>query len=182
MPIGILRGEISLNFDEKPPEGNKEKHQINLPAWLQRHNHDHVSSLLSDLTEDLKRQDPGLGLFGVGYCFGGKHVLRLAKSTLKAAAAFHPSFVVPEDLIGIQVPLSIGLAEKDEMVPATLAQDFENWSKTILKPEVPFSLQIYSGMGHGFAARPDTEDDDIRREYTKALVDALDFLTKYERV
>jgi dienelactone hydrolase len=182
LPIGILRGEISLNFEEKPPEGSKETYrEVNMPAWLQRHSHDHVSSLLSDLTENLKRQDPGLSLFGVGYCFGGKHVLRLAKSTLKAAAAFHPSFVEPADLTGIQVPLYIGLAEKDEMVPETLEQDFKNWSMTILQPGVAFSLEIYSGMGHGFAARPDTEDEDIRREYTKAFDAALDFLTKYER-
>lgn len=168
-----------LSFDkqsstESPPQQQQE---VDFQAWFKRHDHAHVSSLLVTLATNLKSKYPEAGLYGVGYCFGGKHVLKLAQSTLKAAASFHPSMVVAEDLAGASVPVYVGLAENDEMVPARLAQDFETWSKTLLNPDVPFTLQVYSGMGHGFAARPNTQDVDIRKQYKKAFTDTVDFLT-----
>jgi len=63
---------------------------INLQAWLEKHSHDRVEDLLHELVEDLQVMSPVAEIYGAGYCFGGKHVLRLAKTCLQAAVAFHP--------------------------------------------------------------------------------------------
>lgn len=63
---------------------------ININAWLNKHNHSRVGILLQQLVANLQAQRPAAILQGVGYCFGGKHVLRLAKQSLQAAVAFHP--------------------------------------------------------------------------------------------
>ena len=118
-------------------------------------------------------------LVGVGYCFGGKHVLRLAKSALTAAAAFHPSFVEAEDLDGIKVPLYVGLAEKDDMVPASLPHDLRHWSSAGMREDAPLTLEIYPGMRHGFAARPDTKDENIRTQYQKAFERTVQHFAKF---
>ncbi|KIW90068.1 uncharacterized protein Z519_09499 [Cladophialophora bantiana CBS 173.52] len=180
LPIQLLRRDHALSIDEQPwPEEDKQKlRDLDFPAWLQRHNHPRVSSLLNDLIAGLSEQAKNTTIVGVGYCFGGKHVLRLAKSSLKAAAAFHPSFVEAEDVAGIQVPLYAGLAEKDDMVPVSLPEDLQAWAVTKMKANIPFTMEIYPGVGHGFAARPDTNDDVIRTQYERAFQKSVEHLAK----
>ncbi|KAL6228857.1 hypothetical protein BDW75DRAFT_226118 [Aspergillus navahoensis] len=180
LPIQFLRRNPNISIEEQPwPEEDKQKlRDLDFPAWLNRHNHQHVSLLLGELVAHLSQHHPNATLSGVGYCFGGKHVLRLAKSSLKVAVAFHPSFVEAEDMDNVQAPLYVGLAADDDMVPASLAADFQGWSKTRMKEGVPFTLEIYPGVGHGFAARPDTKDEHIRSQYIRALRSAVDFLAK----
>ncbi|KIW12696.1 hypothetical protein PV08_09974 [Exophiala spinifera] len=181
LPIQMLRRDHTVSIDEQLwPESDKQKlRDLDFPAWLQRHNHARVSSLLEDLVEGLQKRSEAGVIVGVGYCFGGKHVLRLAKSSLQAAAAFHPSFVEVGDIADIQAPLYVGLAEKDNMVPASLAQDLQAWTATKMGPNVPFTMEIYPGVGHGFAARPDTKDENIRTQYEKAFQRSMDHLNKY---
>ena len=134
---------------------------------------------MNDLVVDISKQYGIPLLVGVGYCFGGKHVLRLAKSALRAAAAFHPSFVEAEDMKGIKVPVYIGMAEKDDMVPVSLPNDLWAWSATGMREDVPFNLEIYPGMRHGFAARPDTEDENIRTQYQQAFERTVQHFAKF---
>jgi dienelactone hydrolase len=174
---------VHLSFDERASDDSnaQERQEILLPVWLKRHDHVHVSSLLAGLTTALKARHPEVDLFGVGYCFGGKHVLRLARSALVAAASFHPSMLVAEDLAGVSVPVYAGLAELDEMVPETLEHDLRNWSKTMMEPVASFTLRVYSGMGHGFAARPNAQDEEIWKQYRMAFIDAVVFLDLHRR-
>ena len=177
----MLKQDRTLPIDEQPwPEEGKPKlRDLNLGAWLQRHNHQRVSELLNGLTTELQARYSDVPIFGVGYCFGGKHVLKLAKTVLKAAAAFHPSFVEADDLHGVKAPLYVGLAEKDDMVPATLPDDLPAWAAKGLVDGVPFDLDIYPGMKHGFAARPDTHDESIRQRYCQALSKTLKHFARH---
>lgn len=178
LPIQFLTQDTNLSVDDQPwPEEDKQKlRDLDFPVWLNRHNHEHVSTLLGELVSHLSQEHPLATISGVGYCFGGKHVLRLAKSSLKAAVAFHPSFVEAEDMDGVQASLYVGLAADDDMVPATLATDFQDWSRLRMKEGVPFTMEIYPGVGHGFAARPDTNDEHIRSQYVRALKATIGFL------
>ncbi|KAK4946332.1 hypothetical protein LTR10_014530 [Elasticomyces elasticus] len=181
LPIEVLRQSRNMSIDEQPwPEEEKQKlRDLDFPAWLQRHNPERVTLLLNGLVAELRRQHEETSIVGVGYCFGGKHVLRLAKTALMAAAAFHPSFVTADDLYGIQAPLYIGLAEKDDMVPASLPSDLEKWASTKMKQNVPFILETYADMNHGFAARPDTEDELILQQYQAAFQRTLQHFSQF---
>lgn len=116
-------------------------------------------------------------MFGVGYCFGGKHVIRLAKSHLKAAAAFHPSFVDADDIVGVRAPLYVGLAEQDDMVSPSLADDLRAWTASSIEGYVTFILEIYPSVGHGFASRPDAADPLIIAQYQRAFQKTLEHLS-----
>lgn len=181
LPIQFLKQDTDLSIDEHPwSEEEKQKlRDLDFPAWLQRHNHERVSTLLKELIAELSQLYPDATLVGVGYCFGGKHVLRLAKTSLQVAVAFHPSFVEAEDMDGVQAPLYVGLGKRDTMVPETLASDLEGWSTTRMKKDVPFVLEVYSNVGHGFAARPDTEDKEVAWQYDKAFQSTIAFLAKH---
>lgn len=176
-----MKQDRRLSIDEQPwPEEEKQRlRELDFPAWLQHHNHERVTLLLNDLVTQLGRQHAGTTVAGVGYCFGGKHVLRLAKTVLKAAVAFHPSFVEADDMDGIQAPLYIGLAENDDMVPASLPTDLDHWASKRMKANVPFILESYAGMNHGFAARPDTQDEEILRQYQVAFQRTLVHLAQF---
>jgi hypothetical protein len=181
LPIQVLKQDRTLSIDEQPwPEEDKEKlRDLDFGAWQIRHSHARVSEILQHLVIELQGRYPNIPIVGAGYCFGGKHVLRLAKTSLKAAAAFHPSFVEHGDLGGIKAALYVGLAEKDDMVPATLSSDLPRWAHEGLVDGTPFELAIYSGMRHGFAARPDTEDESIRQQYESAFKRTVQHFLNY---
>ncbi|KAH7082314.1 hypothetical protein FB567DRAFT_447715, partial [Paraphoma chrysanthemicola] len=115
----------------------------------------------------------------VGYCFGGKHVMRLAQAPLTAAVAFHPSFVEATDMDGVSIPLYAGLAACDDMVPASLATDLRGWATSRMANESLFTLEIYPNVGHGFAARPDTKDEIVKEQYIKAFKRTVTYLAKH---
>jgi len=66
---------------------------IDLDKWLASHPHDHVETLLQELTESLLREEESgnMALNVAGYCFGGKHALRMASwKAVSSVASFHP--------------------------------------------------------------------------------------------
>ncbi|KIW24045.1 uncharacterized protein PV07_09784 [Cladophialophora immunda] len=181
LPIQFLKQDHSLSIDEQPwPEEEKQiLRDLDFSSWLQRHDHAKVSALLNNLASHIKGHYPNATVVGVGYCFGGKHVLRLSKDMLAAAACFHPSFVEAEDMDGIQAPLYIGLAEKDDMVPASLPEDLCHWANSRMGPNVPFKIESFPQMGHGFAARPDTDDGNVRAQYQTAFIRTLEHFNEF---
>lgn len=188
LPIQMLRRDQSLSIDDQPGWSEADKQtlrDLDFPVWLKRHNAARVTQLLTDLVAELERESSPI--VGVGYCFGGKYVLRLAKllagNQLKAAAAFHPSFVEAEDMAGVRAPLYVGLAEKDTMVPASLPDDLQTWWAAAASSNMPaadtqFTMEIYPGVGHGFAARPDTKDEVIREQYERAFQRTVEHFNK----
>jgi dienelactone hydrolase len=69
----------------------EEIRNFDIQAWVQRHTHSKIEVLLKDfLLTLLPPNTLTQKVFAVGYCFGGKHALRLASEGLVAAAAFHP--------------------------------------------------------------------------------------------
>ncbi|ETN36186.1 uncharacterized protein HMPREF1541_08463 [Cyphellophora europaea CBS 101466] len=181
LPIQLLKRNPNLSIDEHPwSEEDKDKlRNLDFPTWTKRHDHSRVSEILGSLLKELDVQYKGCPRFGVGYCFGGKHVLRLGKQGLKAIAAFHPSFVEEQDLEGVQAPVYIGLAGADTMVPASLHDDLMMWRANGMERMVPFEMEVYPDMPHGFAARPESENLIIRAQYCKALEKAAEHLAKY---
>ncbi len=59
---------------------------------MKRHSHEGAEALLSQFLDALPCIVPSArdGILAIGYCFGGKHLLRLAGSRIVAGAAFHP--------------------------------------------------------------------------------------------
>ncbi|KAF2730875.1 esterase/lipase [Polyplosphaeria fusca] len=116
-------------------------------------NRDVVDRKIEDTIKEMRGSLGVNKIGGVGYCFGGKYVCRHLKAgKLDAGFTAHPSFVDADELEGIQGPLSIAAAETDEIFPASKRHE----SEAILeKKDVPWQINLFSDVFHGFAVRSD---------------------------
>jgi hypothetical protein len=82
-----------------------------LPKWLQNHGTERIDPIISAALKDMRGRLGCKHIGAVGYCFGGKYVCRFLKNgQLDAGYTAHPSFVQPDELEGIEGPLSIAAA------------------------------------------------------------------------
>jgi dienelactone hydrolase len=91
------------------------------------------------------------------------------------------SYVEKEDVQGLQIPFFVGLAEKDTWVPVSLAESLHYWVGPRKDQNDHLEIEIFPGVGHGFAARPDTQDRVIFEQYQIAMAKATAFLDKYSK-
>ena len=100
----------------------------------------------------------------VGYCFGAKYVARFlaAGKGIDVGAMAHPSFVEAEEVKAITGPLSIAAAETDGIFPAEKRRETED---ILQKMTVPYQINLYSDVEHGFAVRGDPSNP--RTKYAK---------------
>ncbi|CRK18971.1 hypothetical protein BN1723_012783 [Verticillium longisporum] len=96
---------------------------------------------------------------GVGYCFGGKYVVRHYKSGINVGYTAHPSFIEETELAAITGPFAISAAETDTIFPA----EKRHQSEVILKETgQPYQINLFSGVEHGFATRGDMSIKHLR--------------------
>lgn len=152
------------------------------------------------------RSKYGVKKIGVaGYCFGGKvqylfsSILLKRSEPLQYVARFlgktghdagasvdvgytaHPSFMLPEELKAITGPLSIAAAETDDIFP----EEKRHETETILKElsvgslKIPYQMNIYSGVVHGFATRGDPNDRRAKFAKEQAFLQAVQFFDEW---
>ncbi|CAD0092405.1 unnamed protein product [Aureobasidium mustum] len=113
----------------------------------------------------------------VGYCWGARFVCgQLSeRGVCKVGAIAHPSFLSEGHVAGVQAPLYIVAPSDDELFPP----DLRNRTQEILaKGKAQFSMQVYSGVGHGFATRANLEDPHAKwakEQCFKNFVDWFDY-------
>jgi dienelactone hydrolase len=109
----------------------------------------------------------------VGYCFGAKYVVRHLhpkQNKLDVGYVAHPSFVEADELKAIGGPFSISAAETDQIFPAEKRHE----SEIILKETgLPYQINLYSGVVHGFAVRAELSDKVAKYAKENAFLQAL---------
>ncbi|KAK7418460.1 hypothetical protein QQX98_003952 [Neonectria punicea] len=89
----------------------------------------------------------------VGYCFGAKYVVRNFKDNIiDVGFLAHPSFVTEEEFAAITGPLSMAAAQTDSIFPLEKRIESE---KILGKSGLPWQINLFSGVEHGFAVRGD---------------------------
>lgn len=88
--------------------------EFDFPAWREVHNIEVTEAIINKAIAYTKKEFPSVvQFFAVGYCFGGKYVVRLLdQAKIDAGFVAHPTFVTDEELRAIQGPLSIAAAGK----------------------------------------------------------------------
>lgn len=82
----------------------------------------------------------------------------------------HPSFVSDDELASITGPLSISAAETDSIFPS----DMRHKSEVILqKTGLPYQINLFSGVEHGFAVRGSEEKKVERFAKEQAFLQAV---------
>ncbi|KAL1964139.1 hypothetical protein VTN77DRAFT_7227 [Rasamsonia byssochlamydoides] len=149
--------------------------------WLQRHTIAEVDPIVEAVIKELRGGGPLPGskhIGAVGYCFGGKYVCRFLKEGfIDAGFIAHPSSVEPDELGGIEGPLSIAAAEKDFIFPASKRHE----SEAILaqKDTIPYQITLFSGTEHGFAVRCDLSASEQRFAKEQAFLQAVRWFDEF---
>jgi len=177
MPDLFHGDPVSMN----PPEG------FDIMAWLKGESNGGVGGghLPPRVEPVVKaaikwlREEKGVKKIGaVGYCFGGKYVVRgLAKGEgIDVGYTAHQSFVDEEELQKIAGPLSIAAAETDSI----FTTDLRHKSEEILKEvKQPYQMNLYSGTEHGFAVRGDIKDPVKKYAKEQAFLQAVQWFDEH---
>jgi dienelactone hydrolase len=147
----------------KPDGWDDEKE---LEAFQTRHHPGTVDPILDAIIEWVRRpvSSGGFGgvksLGGVGYCFGGRYVIRLlAAGKIDAGAVNHPSFFTIEEVRSLAQrpagamagscysPLAIFAAEEDDIFPESKRRATEDVLKEI---GAAWWCSTFGGTEHGF--------------------------------
>ncbi|KAJ1405637.1 Dienelactone hydrolase [Sesbania bispinosa] len=148
-----------------------------IPAWLKDHGPDKGFEATKPIIEALKSK--GVSAIGaVGFCWGAKVVVELAKSRLiQAAVLLHPSFVTLDDIKGVDIPISILGAEIDNTSPPELVKQFEQILTA--KSEVDSFVKIFPKVSHGWSVRYNPEDAETVNAAEEAHQDLLNWFAKH---
>ncbi|KAF2001394.1 alpha/beta-hydrolase [Amniculicola lignicola CBS 123094] len=128
---------------------------VDIWSWMKSDmpNTDKLDPLLDEVLKEMRGSYECKKVGSVGYCFGGKYVVRTLKpGKIDAGYTAHPSFVEREELEGILGPLSISAAETDFIFSTEKRHETED---ILLKLESPYQINLYSDVKHGFAVRSD---------------------------
>jgi dienelactone hydrolase len=99
-------------FHGDPVPADAMKKGFSFAPWAAKHGTDVVDPVVADTIKALREEHGVKKVGAVGYCFGGRYVLRhLAKGKgLDAGFAAHPSMVTNEDIEGAAEPVSFAFA------------------------------------------------------------------------
>ncbi|KAH8651587.1 dienelactone hydrolase [Tricladium varicosporioides] len=152
-------------------------------AWLTKgsdgknpHTPDAVDPYVAESIKFL--QDKGFKKIGsVGYCFGAKYLARfMAGKGIDVGFVAHPSFVDESELAAIKGPFSIAAAETDDIFPAEKRHKAE---VILQKTGLPYQINLYSGVVHGFSVRCDTSKKLERFAKEKAFLQAVQWFDEW---
>lgn len=169
-PDYFLGDPIQNHADEagfdRPAWIAKSRAQVDahFPAWI-----DAVKQRYS--TVDTK-------YFAVGYCFGAPYTTQLAASAsfLAAAAFAHPAFLSEADFTAVRAPLLMSCAEKDALFTAEARRRAED---ILAENGIKFHVQVFSGMEHGFAAKGDVSNPDVKWAKEESARGVVSWFDKY---
>ena len=115
----------------------------------------------------------------LGWCFGGQQSLQLALNSednpLAATVIYYGRLITePEALSKIKWPVLGIFGDKDQSIPVTNVEDFE---EALTQNGITNKIYIYKGVGHAFA-NP-SGDNYAPNETKNAWQKTLSFLNKY---
>jgi len=173
------------------PEG------FQITDWVKNHMPQQTEPVIDEVLKEMRGSLGCKRIGGVGYCFGGKYVCRYLKSgKLDVGFTAHPTMVTPEELAGIQGPLSIAAAGVSypclfdgNANDSSIVRDFvfttakRHESEQILdKLDVPYQINLFSDVEHGFSVRCDLSKPRQRFAKEQAFTQAVAWFNGYLRV
>lgn len=175
-------------FNKDPIPLNKPG-DFDLMAWLTKgtggnnpHTYEAVDPIVDAAISYLRKEKNIKKIGAVGYCFGGKYVVRyLGASSVKGGGidvgyTAHPSFVDEDELAAIGGPLSISAAETDPIFPKEKRHKSE---EILTKVAQPYQMNLFQGVEHGFAVRCDMNVKIQKFAKEQAFLQAVNWFNEY---
>ncbi|KAF8528415.1 alpha/beta-hydrolase [Hysterangium stoloniferum] len=156
--------------------------QFDRAKWSARHTMGATRLILDKAVAGLRER--GITIIGaVGYCFGARHVIDLAKeNTIASAVVAHPSRLVPAEdfpelLAKSKAPLLINSCEVDNAFPAEACEAADS----ILgggKYQPGYAREHWLGCSHGFAVRGDMTNPKVKAGKEGAFKKTVEWFLK----
>ncbi|KAJ4356685.1 uncharacterized protein N0V89_004721 [Didymosphaeria variabile] len=172
----------------------------NMPSylmWVGRHGKDKTHNACVQWLRKLRQSEEAQGkkMGMVGMCWGGRFVLRAGRTCesiqgadgktvplIDAGVALHPSNVVlPEDVEGLAVPVSIGWGEVDIVTPFKQKGQIEEIvkkRKEAGEPVPEVEHRVYTPGRHGFSVRGNPEDPAERKALEDSVTQVFEWFEK----
>ncbi|KAH6722856.1 hypothetical protein BKA61DRAFT_585387 [Leptodontidium sp. MPI-SDFR-AT-0119] len=112
---------------------------------------------------------------GVGYCFGGRYIMRLMGSgIIDVGIVNHPSFFTMEEIskLGKGKKLAMYAAEKDDILPPEKRRQTED---VLTSVGATWMSTVFSGTEHGFSVRGDLSIKEVRMAKEGAFKGAVEW-------
>lgn len=145
--------------------------QLNLTEWFARHPTWQIDQVIEQTLLHMEVQLGVKRIGAVGYCLGGKHVVRFMANGKGIDLGFvaHPANMTDEEVQAIAEPtsiaaggrtLSIPLHFSSELMHVELDDIFNKTSRRsaediLESKKATYRTSLFSGAPHGFAVRPD---------------------------
>jgi dienelactone hydrolase len=169
------------------------------------HTVEYVEPVTKALIKHIREETGAKRVGGIGYCFGAKYVIRHLSENggLDVGYVAHPSFVEESELEATKGPLSIAAACKflppiPNPTPITLkhhtntiltlSKDHDSIfppekrhksEEILVKIDVPYQINLYSHVEHGFAVRADLSKKPIKFAKEQAFIQAVTWFDEY---
>ncbi|PVH69680.1 dienelactone hydrolase family protein [Cadophora sp. DSE1049] len=174
---GRLPKGIEPNFPPgaKPPWWVQEGPKA-FEEWKMRHEPPVTDPLLARVIKyihDSYGEDVKIG--GVGYCFGGRYVMRLmGAGIIDVGVVNHPSFFTMEEVakLGKGKRLAMFAAETDDILPPEKRRQTEDVLNSV---GATWMSTVFSGTEHGFSVRGDLGIKEVRLAKERAFKGAVEW-------
>lgn len=163
----------------KPPwwteEGPKE-----FEAWKGRHEPHVTDPIMSKVVDYIRAQyGEDVRIAGVGYCFGGRYVIRLMGSgVIDVGVVNHPSFFTMAEVSKLTrgKRLAIYAAETDDIFPPEKRRETED---VLTNVGATWVCSTFSGTQHGFSVRGNLNVKEVRLAKEAAFNGAISFFMSW---
>lgn len=144
--------------------------KVDFPKWLGNHSNEITKPIVEKALKVIKEQNPNKKICVIGYCFGAKYAVQQGskEGIADVVAIAHPSFVTIEEVEALNVPILISCAEIDNQFPADKRVETQAKLQEI---KATYQIDIFSGVSHGFAARGDPNDKNVKYAKEKVFFD-----------
>ncbi|KAI4188323.1 MAG: hypothetical protein LQ346_005335 [Caloplaca aetnensis] len=124
-------------------------------AWFGRNNKDIRGPEVFEAARILKQELGFQKVGAIGYCWGGWAAFQVGakgRNLVDCISVAHPTFLLPEEIDAIDVPVQIIAPENDMMFKPEL-KAYAN--KKIPELNIGYDYQYFPNLSHGFATRGD---------------------------
>jgi dienelactone hydrolase len=159
----------------KPPWW-KDRGLDEFEKWKKRHEYEITDPILEKVVKYIhSKYGKEVSLGGVGYCFGGRYVMRLmGQGVIDVGVVNHPSFFTMEEVgkLGKHKRLACFAAETDDILPSQKRREMED---VLTRNGATWMSTVFSGTEHGFSVRGDLSIKEVRIAKERAFGDAVDW-------
>lgn len=163
-------------FDQPPYHRRRASTEEEFETWKRTHEPPVTDPLLAKIVQYVYRvygEDVKIG--GVGYCFGGRYVMRLMGSgVIDVGVVNHPSFFTLDEVgtLGVGKRIAIYAAETDDILPSEKRRETED---VLTKKGATWMSTVFSGTKHGFSVRGDLSIKEVRLAKERAFRGATEW-------